>query len=100
MLFDIDPLSSEEGSDGGDMRRIAKFVEDLLSKSLTFSLDCLEKDPRSFVQFLDSTSQLRSFSLGDIDLSSEEAFCIFVNLYHCLLQHALLLSVNGPPHKV
>jgi Protein of unknown function, DUF547 len=24
---------------------------------------------------------------------------LFVNLYHCLLQHALLLAVNGPLHR-
>lgn len=72
------------------------FVEDLLTRALSFSLESLERDPESFVEFLDLTSQLRFLPLDEIDLSSRGAFCLFTNLYHCLLQQALLLSVNGP----
>lgn len=76
-----------------------EFVEDLLSKVLSFSLDSLEKNPASFVDFLDLTSQLRMLPLEEVDLSSKDAFCLFANIYHCLLQQAMLLSVNGPLHK-
>merc|ERR1712238_439493 len=34
-----------------------------------------------------------------VDTTSKEAFCIYVNLYHCLLQHSLLLAVDGLPTK-
>lgn len=76
-----------------------KFVENLLSTCLSFSLDSLEEHPEELLQFLDSASKLRSVSLDQVDLASESAFCMFVNLYHCLLQHALFISVNGPLHK-
>lgn len=76
-----------------------QFVEELLAKSLSFSLDHLSQRPKDLVDFLDLTCQLRQLDLSDIDLSSVEAFCLVVNLYHCLLQHALLLSVNGPLTK-
>eukprot|EP00934_Nitzschia_sp_Nitz4_P005934 Nitzschia sp. Nitz4//scaffold143_size57137//47798//52921//NITZ4_006522-RA/size57137-processed-gene-0.41-mRNA-1//1//CDS//3329536470//5924//frame0 len=76
-----------------------KFVEGLLERALSFSLDSLEKSPAAFVEFLDLTGQLRVLALDEVDLSSKRAFCLFANLYHCLLQHALLLSVNGPLQK-
>ena len=84
---------------GSDVSKVYKFVENLLTTSLTFSYTTLEKDPQSFIEFLDRTSELRFLPLGDIDLSSPHAFCMFINIYHCLLQQALLLSVNGPLHK-
>lgn len=89
MAFDINDALSE-GSDG------YAFVEDLLSRALCFDFKNLEDHPESFVEFLDLTSQLRLLPLDEIDLSSPHAFCLFANIYHCLLQHALLLSVNGP----
>lgn len=76
-----------------------RFVEDLLTMALTFSFRSLEQDPESFIEFLDLTSELRFLPLEELDLSSPSAFCLFVNIYHCLLQQALLLSVNGPLHK-
>mmetsp|Transcript_23947 Transcript_23947/g.44519 ORF Transcript_23947/g.44519 Transcript_23947/m.44519 type:complete len:594 (+) Transcript_23947:57-1838(+) len=76
-----------------------KFVENLLTRALSFSLEHLEQEPESFVEFLDLTSQLRFLPLDEVDFSSRHAFCLFVNIYHCLLQQALLLSVNGPLHK-
>jgi hypothetical protein len=88
-----------QGTTLGDMSNGFVFVEDLLSKSLSFSLESLEKDPESFVGFLDLTSQLRLLPLEEIDLTSRHAFCLFANIYHCLLQQAMLLSVNGPLDK-
>jgi hypothetical protein len=89
MVFDLDVPDSACG-----------FVEALLTTALSFSqLSHLKDHPELLVAFLDSTSQLRRLSLEDLDLSSASTFCLFVNLYHCLLQHALLLTVNGPLHK-
>uniref|UniRef100_A0A7S4EP11 DUF547 domain-containing protein n=1 Tax=Pseudo-nitzschia australis TaxID=44445 RepID=A0A7S4EP11_9STRA len=84
---------------GNSISKANKFVEDLLTMALSFSFRSLEQDPKSFIEFLDLTSELRFLPLGDIDLSSPYAFCLFVNIYHCLLQQALLLSVNGPLQK-
>ena len=84
---------------GNSVSKSYKFVEDLLTMALTFSLSSLEEDPKSFIDFLDMTSELRYLPLSEIDLSSPQAFCLFVNIYHCLLQQALLLSVNGPLHR-
>eukprot|EP00536_Pseudo-nitzschia_multiseries_P003742 jgi/Psemu1/186523/e_gw1.59.109.1 len=84
---------------GNSISKVNKFVEDLLTMALTFSLNSLEQDPESFIKFLDLTSELRFLPLEEIDRSSPYAFCLFVNIYHCLLQQALLLSVNGPLHK-
>ena len=82
-----------------DMSNGFAFVEDLLCRALSFSLESLEDDPDSFVEFLDLTSQLRMLPLDEIDLSSKSSICLFANIYHCLLQQAMLLSVNGPLHK-
>jgi hypothetical protein len=89
MVFDIEP----------ELGFVNDFVENLLSTCLSFSLDSLEEDPEALLNFIDSTSKLRILSLQQIDLTSESTFCMFVNLYHCLLQHALLLSLNGPLNK-
>jgi hypothetical protein len=83
----------------GDVSTGFTFVENLLTRALSFSSESLEKDPESFVEFLDLTSQLRFLPLDEISLSSCNAFCLFVNIYHCLLQQALLHSVNGPLSK-
>jgi hypothetical protein len=91
MLFDLKSDS--------DLSNGFAFVEDLFTTALSFSLGSLEDDPESFVEFLDATSQLRLLPLQEIESSSPHAFCLFVNLYHCLLQHAMLLSVNGPLNK-
>jgi hypothetical protein len=98
MTFDIEPVDVED--DVEYLRQTSQFVEDLLSTSLSFSLRSLEKDPDAFVKFHDATSMLRTLSLDRIRRSSAESVCIFVNLYHCLLQHALLLTINGPLNKV
>jgi Protein of unknown function, DUF547 len=76
-----------------------QFIEELLETALCLSLNSLKKCPDDLISFLDASSQLRILSLDDIDRSSREGFCVFVNLYHCLLQHALLFSVNGPLNK-
>jgi hypothetical protein len=93
MAFDCRTTLLEEVSKCGE------FVQDLLSKVLSFSLESLEQEPESFIEFLDLTCQLRFVPLDEIDLSGKFAFCLFVNIYHCLLQQALLLSINGPLSK-
>jgi hypothetical protein len=90
MAFDIEVAKLADGY---------SFVEDLLSRALSFNLQKLEENPESFVEFLDLTSQLRLLPLEEIDLSSRHAFCLFANIYHCLLQQAMLLSMNGPEDK-
>jgi len=78
---------------------LGKFVEDLLSTCLSFSLSSLERNPERLVKFLDAVSHLRLVPIAEIDRRGVDAFCLFVNLYHCLLQHSLLLAVNGPLHR-
>jgi len=92
MVFDLGSADSHDDDTNG-------FVEVLLSTALSFSFDALRQHPEAFPRFLDSTSLLRTIRLEEIDRQGPEAFCLFVNLYHCLLQHALLCSVNGPLHK-
>ena len=92
MVFDLNPPENDDDNAN-------RFVEQLLSTALSFSLDSLKQNPDALIQFLDATSQLRTVALGEIDRESPQAFCLFVNIYHCLLQHALLFSVNGPLHK-
>mmetsp|Transcript_36950 Transcript_36950/g.89665 ORF Transcript_36950/g.89665 Transcript_36950/m.89665 type:complete len:550 (-) Transcript_36950:68-1717(-) len=94
MPFDIDKSDAIAVLSDGQT-----FVEKILSTVLSFSLESLESDPESFVEFLDLTSQLRFLPLDEIDLTNLHSFCLFVNMYHCLLQHSLLLSVNGPLDK-
>jgi hypothetical protein len=89
MVFDLAPVGEDPNA----------FVEDLLSTCLSFSLDSLKENPEALIKFLDATSQLRKLSLGELDLYGARAFCLFVNVYHCLFQHALLFSVKGPLHK-
>lgn len=89
MIFDLDPAVLV----GPD------FVESLLKMSTSFTLESLKGNPKAFVTFLDSVSYLRMMQLSQIGRDGPEAFCMFVNLYHCLLQHALLLCVNGPLNK-
>jgi len=80
-------------------RSIGCFVENLLSRALSFTEYSLAESPHDFILFLDDTSRLRTIPLSCLDFSSVETMCIFVNIYHCLFQHALLLSANGPPTK-
>lgn len=93
MAFDCRTTLLEDVSESGF------FAKDLLTRVLSFSVESLENDPDSFIEFLDLTSQLRFLPIDEIDLSSKFAFCLFVNIYHCLMQQALLLSVNGPLTK-
>ena len=76
------------------------YVETLLRMALSFAPDTLDALESRFIEFLDQTCRLRTLPLQDIDFSSKEAFCIFVNLYHLLLQHSLLLAVDGLPNMV
>ena len=91
MVFDLNPLVH--------VHEVNQFVEQLLSAALSFSIDSLKQNPELLIQFLDSTSMLRTLSLEGMNRESPETFCLLANIYHCLLQHALLFSVNGPLHK-
>lgn len=75
---------------------IHAFVEALLATSLSFEFDSLQHHPEALTAFLDSTSILKGLRLQDMDRSDMKTLCAYVNVYHCLLQHALLVTVNGP----
>jgi len=91
MAFDCEPFH-----DSKDIENvIARFVEDLLGQALSISLKNLEV--KNLVGFLDNASRLRKIPLKELDMSGRQSFCIFINIYHCLLQHALI--TNGPPTK-
>lgn len=97
MPFDLDPILS---SSGDSQEEICLFVEGLLKRALSFSPDdSLDLNDTRFVDFLNETSRLRLLPLGELDLTSKQAFCMFVNLYHTLLQHSLLIAVDGLPSK-
>jgi Protein of unknown function (DUF1769) len=89
MYFDL----SNDAEDPNDL------VENLSLMCLPFSLDSLEKDPDALVRFLDATSKLQRVRIHHLDFGSASAFCMFVNIYHCLLQHALLVTPSGPLTK-
>ena len=97
--FDTDLISLPDDDLDTGITRIDAFVGNLLSMALSFTSTSLEKNPSAFVNFLDMTCQLRSLPLQHLDLSKPQAFCIFVNIYHCLLQHSLVVTVNGPLFK-
>ena len=105
MAFDVKSFQSEivltnenESFKPATFSNMARFSEHLLNKALSISLNTMEKDLEGFASFLDSASRLRAMPINILDLHSAEAFCIFVNTYHCLLQHALL--IHGAPTKV
>lgn len=97
MTFDVDTFLSNEECEIESS--ICSFTEKLLGKALSFSLESFDDSPKEFVDFLNDTSRLKSLPLHKLDYCKKESLCIFVNIYHCLLQHALLLSSNGPPTK-
>ena len=100
MAFDLEPVvdHGKIGNDGGSKTsKISVFIENLLRMALTLSPEAIESTE---MRFLDEVSRLRSLPLQAIEYESTEALCIFVNLYHCLLQHALLFAVDGLPDKV
>jgi hypothetical protein len=74
-------------------------IDVALTTALSLTMDSMRREPEKVMLFLDLISRLRNLPLYSLDLASPDAFCLFVNLYHCLLQHALLFSVNGPLHK-
>jgi hypothetical protein len=99
MPFDCESFNYE-GNKSASQREIGAFVQALLQRALCISLETLLNNPKNFIGFLDDVSRLRQLPWNEIDKSSSGAFCIVVNLYHCLLQHSLLLSKTGPPTKV
>jgi len=74
-----------------------KAVGGLLSCALDLTNYSLEERPQDLIAFLNKTCSLRHLSFRNLDLNSEEAMCIYINLYHCLTQHILI--VNGCPTK-
>jgi len=97
--FDVDPISLIGDDLDATITHIDKFANNLLAMALSITTTSLQNNPGKFVEFLDMTSQLRSLPLQHLDLSRPEAFCIFVNIYHCLLQHSLVVTVSGPLFK-
>lgn len=75
------------------------FVERLLVKSLDFAPESLHQRLDEFVLFQDELCHLKLFSLAHSDLDAGETMCLFVNLYHCLLQHSLLLCLKAKLHS-
>jgi len=98
MPFDCKSFEYDQTNTKGSDDVLCSFVEGLLRKALSFSLKPLD-NPSDFIKFLDDTSRLRELSLSEVDKDGRGTFCMCVNLYHCLLQHALLLSKTGPPTK-
>lgn len=97
MAFDCESFD-QNGVERGQLQVIiATFVEDLLRQALSISLTNLEDSHSDFLVFLNNTSRLRKIPLSLLDMSSKQSCCIFINIYHCLLQHALITS--GPPTK-
>lgn len=94
MSFDCDRFL--DVCDYGHINEISAFVEDLLNMSLSFTSENLETSPEEFIKFQDKTSRLKNLPVQKLDRSKVETFCIWVNLYHCLLQHSLLLSSRAP----
>ena len=89
MVFDL-YASNEE---------MESLVEGLLSTALSFTLNSLQDHPEELSSFLNNCSKLRGLSLQDLESASPSTLCTLVNLYHCLLQHALLFTPNGPLTK-
>lgn len=87
-------IGENEGTLGS---KICQVVEDTLCLGLSLSTDSLEKAPDKLIAFLNATSAFRLLPLRSLDVRTDEAVCIFLNLYHCLVQHALL--VEGAPNK-
>lgn len=100
MPFDTEAFEYDSRDKGSLEKNVGVFVQELLGKALSISLETLARDPKSFIRFLDDASRLKELPWCDIDKNGSDAFCISLNLYHCMLQHALLLSKTGPPTKV
>ncbi|GMH95851.1 hypothetical protein TrST_g6287 [Triparma strigata] len=92
--FSSPPTVSASEELDEDVLDFTRFAEILLKKALSLSPESSLKD---LVGFLNMTSCLRSLDLNAINYDSDCAVMLFVNIYHCLLQHALLLL--GPPSK-
>jgi hypothetical protein len=99
MGFDVKPFvpdSSERDVESA----IVQFVEDLLSLALSLDQNSFSKAPDRLLLFLNNTSRLSVMPINQMEPSEKGAYCVFVNLFHCLLQHALLFSIYGPPNQV
>lgn len=97
--FDVESLEAPAQDSELETHDIESFVSKLLDLALATSFDTVERDGDKFIEFLDMTSRLKTLPLNRLDLSDASVLCIFVNLYHCLLQLALLLTVKGSLNK-
>jgi hypothetical protein len=98
MVFDSQPF--EASASQTDVETvIVRFVENLLSLALSLDQNSFTDAPEELLLFLDMTSRLNAIPIDQLNFSGKGAYCIFVNLFHCLLQHALLLSIDGPPNQ-
>lgn len=73
--------------------RITKFMESTLRHALTLGP---QSALGSTISFLDMTCTFSSIPIHKLG-AGDEALCFFINLYHCLVQHILLML--GPPTK-
>ncbi len=99
MGFDVqpfEPVASQRGCETD----IVNFVENLLSLALSLDQNSFANAPDKLLLFLNNTSRLNAMPIQQLNLSGKGAYCVFANLFHCLLQHALLLSIYGPPNQV
>ena len=92
MVFDNERFTESINA----VREIADFVEDLLRTALSFSLESFETSPDEFINFQDKTSRLKNLPIQKLVRSGQDAFCIWINVFHCLMQHSLLLSSSAP----
>ena len=89
-----DGVKEANAEASGVVEDYADFTETLLEDALALSTESSLED---LIQFLNKSSCLRNMKINKLDFEAEETVVIFVNIYHCLLQHALLLL--GPPSK-
>jgi len=85
MKFDVERASLDKW----------QFPANLLKTSFSPELSDFEGDSSLIAAFLDDSCRLKHLNLDEVDVESTEALCFFVNLYHALLKHALLIL--GPP---
>eukprot|EP00978_Attheya_sp_CCMP212_P007182 scaffold16717_cov53-Attheya_sp.AAC.5 len=70
-MFDVDPFT-DFSFDAEEIMRVAKFVENMLTTALSFSVESIDNDPKAFLDFIDKTSRLRKLPLHKLDLKQDE----------------------------
>lgn len=99
MGFDVKPFVTDT-SQRDVQSAILQFVENLLALALSLDQNSFSNAPDRLLLFLNNASRLSVMPIKQMEPSGKGAYCVFVNLFHCLLQHALLFSVYGPPNQV